>query len=59
MGAILKDYKDSFGNKPLNDEEVDELTEIIRTRLNLMEGNMTWDEYCKWEQKNTAMKPKK
>lgn len=59
LGAILNDYKEGFGDEPLDGDGVDELTEIIRARLNLIEGNMTWDEYCEWEQRNVAMKPEK
>jgi hypothetical protein len=43
----------------LDGDDVNELTEIIRARLNLIEGNITWDEYYEWEQKQSAIKPKK
>ncbi len=49
LGAILNDYKEGSGDEPLDGGEVDELTEIIRSRLNLIEGNITWDEYCQME----------
>jgi|LSQX01.3.fsa_nt_gb hypothetical protein len=53
LNAILQDYKEgSSDEEALDGDEVDNLTEIIRAQLNLIEENITWDEYSEWEQQN-------
>ena len=47
LSKILNDYKEGNTTEPLDGDEVDKLTEIIRARLNLIEGNITWEEYDK------------
>ena len=41
---IIWEYKDG-DNEPLDGDEVDRLTEIIRAKINLQEGNITEEEY--------------
>lgn len=41
---IIEEYKDG-NNEPLDGDEVDDLIEIIRAKINLQEGNMTEEEY--------------
>jgi len=49
LSAILSDYKENLIDEALDGDEVDNLTEIIRAKLNLLEGNITHDEYCDME----------
>ncbi len=44
LNTILADYKDG-DEEPLDGDAVDRLTEIIRAKLNFIEGNCTYDEY--------------
>ena len=46
LGIIIKEYKDG-DEDPLNGDDVDRLTEIVRAKLNLIEGNITQEEYEK------------
>jgi len=41
---IIEEYKDS-NNEPLDGDEVDDLVEIIRAKINLQGGNITEEEY--------------
>lgn len=41
---IIEEYKDG-NNEPLYGDEVDDLIEIIRAKINLQEGNITEGEY--------------
>ena len=41
---ILKEYKNG-NTDPLDGDEVDRITEHIRNKLNLFEGNITENEY--------------
>jgi len=43
---IIEFYKDG-SDEPLDGDEVDRLTEILRTKINLIEGNITDEEYGK------------
>lgn len=43
---IIEEYKDG-NNEPLDGDEVDDLVEIIRAKINLQEGNITEEEYNK------------
>lgn len=43
---IIEEYKDG-DNEPLDGDEVDDLVEILRTKINLHEGNITEEEYNK------------
>ena len=45
---ILKIYKEG-SKEPLDGDEVDALTEHIRNRINLTEGNITEKEYAELE----------
>lgn len=47
---IIKEYKDG-SKEPLDGDEVDKLTEHLRNKLNLIEGNITQEEYDKLENK--------
>ena len=45
---ILDEYTNkNWGNEPLNSDEVDRLTEFLRAKLNLINGNITQEEYNK------------
>ena len=45
---ILDTYtENSWGDEPLDGDEVDRLTEILRAKLNLINGNITQEEYNK------------
>lgn len=44
--GILDVYTDgSWENEPLDEDEVDRLTEVLRAKLNLINGNITEEEY--------------
>lgn len=44
--GILDVYTDSsWENEPLDEDEVDRLTEVLRVKLNLINGNITEEEY--------------
>ena len=48
LQPIIDDFKDiSFGepDEPLDGDGVDSLVEIIKAKINLMQGNITEDEY--------------
>lgn len=46
--GILDVYTDSsWGDEPLDEDEVDKLTEFLRLKLNLINGNITEEEYDK------------
>lgn len=43
---ILDEYtNENWGNEPLDGDEVDRLTEFLRAKLNLINGNITQEEY--------------
>lgn len=42
---IVLEYRDS--NEPLDGDEVDDLCKIIKAKINLLEGNITEEEYEK------------
>lgn len=45
---ILDEYtNENWGNEPLDGDEVDRLTEFLRAKLNLINGNITQEEYDK------------
>ena len=45
---ILDEYtNENWKNEPLDGDEVDRLTEILRAKLNLINGNITQEEYNK------------
>ncbi len=46
LERILIDYKEDW-EEPLDGDEVDTLIEILRAKLNLIEGNITEEEYDK------------
>ena len=46
LRAILKKYKQGI-DEPLDGDEVERLGEIIMNVLNLIEGNITEEEYLK------------
>lgn len=48
LNQIIKKYKDG-SEEPLDGDEVDKLTEHIRNQLNLIEGNITEEEYMELE----------
>jgi hypothetical protein len=41
---IIEEYKDG-SDEPLDADEVDDLVEIIKAKINLQEGNITAEEY--------------
>ena len=41
---LIEEYKDG-NNEPLDGDEVDNLVKIIKTIINLHEGNITEEEY--------------
>ena len=41
---LIEEYKDG-NNEPLDGDEVDRLCEIIKAKINLVEGNITQEEY--------------
>lgn len=47
INILDKWCREEYGNprEPLDGDEVDRLTEVIRAKLNFMEGNTTWEEY--------------
>ena len=47
---IIKEYK-AGSEEPLDGDEVDRLTEHLRNKINLNEGNITEEEYDKLEEK--------
>lgn len=46
LEEIIEEYKDG-DNEPLDGDEVDDLVEILRAKINLHEGNITEEEYNK------------
>lgn len=44
LSSILGKYKDGIKD-PLNENEVDDLVDIIKAKINYMEGNITLLEY--------------
>ncbi len=48
LGDIIKLYKDG-DEDALDGDEVDSLTERLKNQINLIEGNITNDEYDKLE----------
>lgn len=46
---IIKEYKDG-SEEPLDGDEVDRLTEHLRNKINLFEGNITQEEYDELEE---------
>jgi len=52
LSSILFDWKEG-SDEPLDGDEVDRLAEVIRAKLNYMEGNCTWDEYLGGEIKES------
>lgn len=46
LEEILSEYKDG-SNEPLDGDGVDDLTRIIKAKINLHEGNITEEEYNK------------
>lgn len=51
LRLIVNQYKESSGDEPLDGDEVDKLVEHLRNGINLMEGNLTEDEYLELEEK--------
>ena len=49
LRSILRKYSEGW-NQALDGDEVDRLTEHIKNQLNLMNGNITDDEYLKLEE---------
>jgi len=43
--SILKQYKEESGDEPLDRDEVDKLCDILKAKLNYIEGNITREEY--------------
>lgn len=48
LNQIIKTYKQGE-EEPLDGDDVDRLTEHIRNQLNLIEGNITQEEYLELE----------
>jgi hypothetical protein len=42
---IIEEYKNASPDEPLDGDEVDRLTDIIKAKINLHEGNITEKEY--------------
>lgn len=45
LAEIIIEYRDDYEEEPLQDDEVDDLVEILRAKINLHEGNITQEEY--------------
>ena len=43
LAPIILEYRD--GGEPLDGDDVDRLVDILRTKINLHEGNITEEEY--------------
>jgi len=50
LQSIISEYKDGSA-EPLDGDEVDVLTEHLRNKMNLNEGNITQEEYLELEEK--------
>lgn len=48
VSEIIKEYKKG-NDEPLDGDEVDRLTEHLRNKMNLHEGNITQEEYIQLE----------
>lgn len=48
---ILNRYDASWATEPLDSDEVDRLVEHLKNMLNYMNGNITYKEYMKLEEK--------
>lgn len=48
LSIIVQDYKNG-STDPLDGDEVDKLTELLKNRLNLSEGNITNSEFDQLE----------
>lgn len=48
---ILDKYASDWNDTPLDDLEVDRLTQHIKNQLNLINGNITYNEYIELEEK--------
>jgi len=46
LQPIIDEFKDG-SDEPLDGDDVDNLVEIIRAKINLNEGNLTQEEYDK------------
>lgn len=44
LQTIIDDWTEGV-DEPLDGDDVDVLTEVIRSKLNFMQGNITLDEY--------------
>lgn len=44
LRLIIEDYK-AGNDEPLDGDEVDKLVDWLRLKINLLEGNITWEEY--------------
>ena len=42
---IIEEYRDGNQEEPLTADEVEDLVHIIKTKINLHEGNLTEEEY--------------
>lgn len=45
LQQIISEYKDGEEEVPLDGDEVEDLINIIRTKINLHQGNITQEEY--------------
>ena len=52
LRKIINDYKEGSPDEPLDGDEVETLVNHLRNKINLMEGNITWDEYLEQEEKD-------
>lgn len=42
---IIEEYKDGSQEEPLSADEVEDLVHILKTKINLHQGNLTEEEY--------------
>lgn len=49
LSNVLNIYMENWREEPLDVDEVDTLVEILRNQLNLINGNMTMQEYLNKE----------
>ena len=50
LKGIMEKYNQSDWNEPLDGDEVDLLVDHLKNQLNLMNGNITDDEYLQLEE---------
>lgn len=55
LRQIIQDYKDGSGDEPLDGDSAEALGRILLAKINLMEGNITEEEFFEMDLSRTAI----